>query len=229
MHVANNSIIPLLTRSVPASEPYLLLTRPYYQSALTEPLVVVLPLFAHILSGVALRAYRRVQLARRYGADSRDDRRRLAWPKLSGTSLLGYVLTPFVLGHAFVNRVLPLWVDGSSAGIGLSYVSHGFAKDPATSFVGYTVLIAVASTHLVWGWAKWLGYTPDQTTDPFGANRVRSRKRRWYVINGLSALLAGLWLAGGLGIVGRAGEVGGWVGRSYDELYRRIPIIGRWL
>ena len=29
-HFANTAVIPLLTRSVPASEPYLLLTRPYY-------------------------------------------------------------------------------------------------------------------------------------------------------------------------------------------------------
>lgn len=229
MHITNNAIIPLVTRSVAASEPYLLLTRPYYQSALTEPLVVVLPLLAHILSGMALRAYRRVHLARRYGADTRDDRRRFAWPKLSGTSILGYSLIPFVLGHVFVNRLLPLWVDGSSAGIGLSYVSHGFAKDPATSFIGYTALIALASTHIVWGWAKWLGYTPDQTTEQIGAYRARARKRRWYILNAISALLAGIWLAGGLGVVGRGGRVGGWVGRGYDELYRRIPVLGRWL
>src|SRR3978361_1016318 len=30
-HITNTSIIPLITRSVPESERYLLLTRPYYQ------------------------------------------------------------------------------------------------------------------------------------------------------------------------------------------------------
>lgn len=229
MHVTNTSLIPLLTRSVPASEQYLLLTRPYYQSSLAEPLVVFVPLAAHILSGMALRTYRRVHLARRYGADSSADRRRLAWPRLSGTSMLGYALAPFVLGHIFVNRVLPLWVDGSSAGIGLSYVGHGFAKDPATSFIGYTVLIAVASTHIIWGWAKWLAYAPEQTAGPPDARRATRRKRRWYTVNAVSALLAGLWLAGGIGIVGRGGEVRGWVGKGYDDLYRRIPLLGRWL
>lgn len=166
MHITNNSLIPLVTQSVPASEPYLLLTRPYYQSALAEPLVVILPLLAHVGSGVALRVYRRVHLARRYGADSSADRRRLTWPRLSGTSMLGYALAPFVAGHVFVNRILPWWVEGSSSGIGLSYVSHGFAKDPAISFVGYTVLLAVASWHFVWGSAKYLGYAPNKPQPP---------------------------------------------------------------
>ncbi|KAI9885323.1 MAG: Trimeric GatFAB AmidoTransferase(AdT) complex subunit [Watsoniomyces obsoletus] len=198
MHITNNAIIPLFTRSVVASEPYLLLTRPFYQSPLAEPLIVALPLMAHISSGIALRVYRRIYLSRRYGADSSLERRGLAWPKLSGTSLLGYFLLPFAAGHVFVNRILPLWIEGGNSGIGLSYVSHGFAKDPVTSFVGYTLLIGLASWHVVWGMAK-------------------------------CVVLAGVWLAGGLGVVGRGGLVTGWVGRGYDELYKRIPLIGRWL
>lgn len=46
-HITNTSIIPLVTRSVPASEPYLLLTRPYYQSFPLEPLLVTLPIATH--------------------------------------------------------------------------------------------------------------------------------------------------------------------------------------
>ena len=228
-HLTNNAIIPLITRSVPASEPYLLLTRPYYQSPLAEPFIVLLPFTAHILSGIALRIYRRVHLARRYGADSSVDRRRLAWPKLSGTSALGYVLTPFVVGHAFVNRLLPWWVEGGSSMIGLGYVGHGFARYPAVSWLAYTGLMVVASWHIVWGAAKWLDWTPDRVRDGAGAGGLRRRKRRWYAVNASSALLAALWIAGGLGVVARAGEVQGWVGRGYDELFRRIPIMGRWI
>ncbi len=232
MHITNNALIPLFTRSVSASEPYLLLTRPYYQSPLAEPIVVALPLLAHVSSGIALRVYRRVLLARRYGADSSLERQRLAWPRLSGTSLLGYILLPLAAGHIFVNRLLPLWVEGGNSGIGLSYVSHGFAKDPGISFVGYTLLIGVASWHFAWGMAKWWGYTPDSST-PFrqasAMDRAWWRKRRWYILNAISVGLAGVWMAGGLGVVGRGGLATGWVGRGYDELYKTIPLIGRWL
>ena len=224
MHITNNSLIPLMTRSVPASEPYLLLTRPYYQSAVTEPLIVILPLLAHIGSGVILRLYRRLHLARRYGAESRADRRRLTWPVLTGTSTLGYLLTPFVLGHIVVNRLLPYWFDGgSSASIGLGFVSHGFAKHPALAFSGYLLLLSFAGFHFVWGAAKWLGYHP--ITSPSSKRRPRT----WYLLNALAASLTTLWMVGGLGVVGRAGLVPGWLGRRYDELYAKIPLVGTWL
>ncbi|KAL2355529.1 hypothetical protein BJ546DRAFT_691505 [Cryomyces antarcticus] len=226
-HITNTSLIPLLTKSIPASDTYLLLTRPYYQSPLAEPVIVVLPLLAHVGSGVALRLYRRSQNLQRYGAESKTDRRRVAWPALSGTSLLGYILAPLVIGHSFVNRVLPLWVDGGSSGIGLGYVSHGFARHPLFSNIGFAALVSVGVWHSVWGWAKWSNLAPAQVTDS-GAEGQRKRKRRWYGVNLLSAVVAGLWLAGGLGVVGRAGQAPGWVGREYDELYRRIPVFGRW-
>lgn len=49
--------------------------------------------------------------------------------------------------------------------------------------------------------------------------RHLSKKRRWYGINAVSAVVTGLWLAGSLGIVGRGGKTGGWIGREFDELY----------
>lgn len=233
LHITNTSLIPLLTRSLPASDTYLLLTRPYYQSPLLEPLLVVLPLLAHIASGTALRLYRRSQAAKRYGAESRADRRLLAgkaWPKLSGTSALGYALVPLVAGHALVTRVLPLWVEGGSSGVGLGYVAHGFARFPKMAFGWHGALVGVGACHFVWGWAKWMGWTPDGRSEGGDAvERGLSRKRRWYAVNGVSALLAGLWMLGGLGVVGRGGRMGGWVGRGWDELYRRIPILGRWI
>lgn len=228
LHITNTSIIPLATRSIPASDTYLLLTRPYYQSFPFETLLVAGPLLLHVASGVALRLYRRSQNLKRYGAESRRDRRLVAWPALNGTSALGYALVPLVAGHSFINRVLPLWVEGGSSSIGLGYVSHAFARHPAVSFVGFSALVAVGAWHSVWGWAKWLGLTPAQVTEG-GVHGQWRRKRRWYACNGASFALTALWLAGGLGIVGRAGEVPGWVGREYDELYHRIPVIGAWM
>ncbi|KAF2745476.1 TTL-domain-containing protein [Sporormia fimetaria CBS 119925] len=86
MHLTNTSLIPLLTRSVPESNRYLLLTRPYYQSLLAEPLLVAIPLVTHVASGVALRFYRRRQALKRYGAEEREDRRSIPWPRFSGTT-----------------------------------------------------------------------------------------------------------------------------------------------
>ncbi|MCJ1476992.1 hypothetical protein MMC13_005663 [Lambiella insularis] len=226
-HITNVSLIPLATRSLPASDTYLLLTRPYYQSPLAEPLLVIAPLAIHILSGATLRLHRRRQTALRYGAESREERRKVAWPKLSGTSALGYGLTPLVLGHAFVNRVLPLWLEGGSSSVGLQYVSHGFAKDPWVAGLGYAIFVGVGSWHVVWGWAKWLGWTPEEANGDDEEERQRGKRRRWWVLNGVAALVAGVWMAGGLGVVGRGGAAGGWLGRQWDELYRRIPVLGR--
>lgn len=227
-HIANTAIIPLVTRSVPASERYLLLTRPYYQSPIAEPLVIIIPLIAHVGSGLALRIYRRRQSLKHYGAESKKDRRFIPWPSVSGTSKLGFILAPLVAGHAFVNRVLPLWVTGGSSDIGLGYVAHGFAKHPAVSFAGFSALVTIGVWHTVWGGAKFLRLNPTSVTAG-GVEGQMIRKRRWYLINAVSALVAGIWLAGGLGIVGRGGRVEGWIGREYDELYSRIPLVGKWL
>lgn len=225
-HIANTSLIPLATRSVPQANRYLLLTRPYYQSTLTEPLLVALPLAAHITSGIALRLYRRRQALRRYGAETRTDKRTIPWPALSGTSILGYALVPFAGFHIWTTRLLPLYAHGDSSLINLSYISHGFASHPVVSFAGFSALVGVGVFHFVWGAAKWMGWTPSQVKIT-EEQRDLVRKRRWYVLNGLSAGVTALWLAGGLGVVGRDGKMVGWVGKEYDELYKYIPLIGR--
>lgn len=229
MHITNTSLLPLLTQSVPASESYLLLTRPYYQAPISEPLVIFIPLTTHILSGLAIRILRRNQNAKRYGdAHSKENRAVFFtrfWPNVSGISKLGYLMTPLVLGHMVINRFIP---QKMGENVGLGYVSHAFARHPAISFAGFTALLGVSCWHMTWGWAKWLGYTPDQTTE-LGAKRALGKKRRWYIINGLAAAVTGLWMAGGFGVVARGGEALGWVGKQYDQMYRMVPIVGRWL
>ncbi|OCK78423.1 hypothetical protein K432DRAFT_356803 [Lepidopterella palustris CBS 459.81] len=227
LHITNTSILPLLTRSVRASESYLLLTRPYYQSALTEPLFVVLPLAAHMTSGIALRLYRRSQALQHYGAETRRDRKHIPWPVLSGTSTLGYALAPLLVFHFWTTRILPTYLHGDSALINLSYISHGFTLHPVVSFAGFTALVGVGAWHIVWGWARWLKLAPSQV-GAVGAQGQMMKKRRWYGVNAVSALVAGLWLAGGLGVVGRGGKTSGWIGREFDELFRYVPVLGRW-
>ena len=112
--------------------------------------------------------------------------------------------------------------------INLQYISHGFALHPAVSFTGFTALVGIGVWHFVWGAAKWLGWAPSQVKMT-EEDRALVRKRRWYTINGISAALTALWLAGGLGIVGRDGKMVGWVGKEYDELYKYLPIVGKWV
>ncbi|OJD40632.1 uncharacterized protein BKCO1_1000623 [Diplodia corticola] len=229
-HITNTALIPLATRSIAASDTYLLLTRPYYQDFPFEPLLVVAPLVAHVGSGIALRIYRRRQTLKRYAGDGLtfSERRSVPWPKLSGTSALGYLTTILVGGHAFANRILPLWVEGSSAGIGLEYVSHAFARHPALTFTGFSALVSVTVWHAIWGWAKWLNLNPASVVHG-GAKGQLIRKRRWYSINALAAAVTGLWLWGGLGVVGQGGPATGWVAKDYDALFQSIPYLGQYL
>lgn len=235
-----------MTRSVPASESYLLLAREIYQTPLSEPLLVALPVVAHLASGIAIRLLRRSQNLRRYGGatpggailplhrrqPSASSHQRI-WPPLSWISRSGYVLAVAVGLHAFVNRGLPLAVEGDSANIGLAYVSHGFARHAALSWVAYGGFLAIGCGHMVWGWAKWFGLSQRagwRAGPPTGNARVdrevkKRRRRVWYTVNGVVVLVTGLWAAGGLGVVARGGPALGWVAKVYDGLFDRIPLL----
>lgn len=228
MHITNTSLIPLVTQSVPASEPYLLLTRPYYQSPVAEPLIVAAPLLAHVGAGLALRLYRRHTDLQMYGAESRADKRTIAWPKASGTSKLGFAFMPLLAGHVLVNRIVPLRVHGGSSAVGLGYVSHAFATHPVVSFFGFAALIIVGVAHSTWGMAKWLRLAPTQVAGIGKEGKLR-QKKRWWGVNATAAAIAGLWLAGSFGVVAKGGVATGWVGREYEELYKAIPIVGKWM
>ena len=136
---------------------------------------------------------------------------------MSWTSASGYILAPLVLTHAFVNRILPWVYEGGSSGVGLGYVAHGFARHPAIAWTGYVALVATASGHIVWGAARWNGWVE--------AGNGEKAKRRWWVINGVAVALAGLWMAGGLGVVGTGGLSEGWIGKGYDVLYSKVPLV----
>lgn len=259
IHLANTSLLPLLTRSVPASESYVLLAREIYQTPLTEPLFIALPIAAHIASGIALRLVRRSQNLKKYGGatpavfpqrsasaityssssasadgSGSSNSRRSPWPHMSIISLSGYGFSLFLTAHVFMNRVLPLRVEGDSSNIGLAYVAHGFARHPATSYVAYAGLLCLGCGHMVWGWAKWIGLAPlagwNADLKVVGSTRnrdedVRRRKRRrriWLWVNGTAVVATMLWAAGGLGVVARGGRMDGWLGKAYDEMYASV-------
>jgi Protein of unknown function (DUF1691) len=124
----------------------------------------------------------------------------------------------------FINRILPLQIEGGSSGIGLGFVSHGFMRHPFLSWSWYIALVSVASGHMVWGWARWMGWTPIGLGE-FGS-KGKKGKRRWWAINGVAAIVAVVWMAGGLGVVGRGGMATGWVAKGWDELYAKVPLLG---
>lgn len=244
LHLANVSLIPAVTRSVPGSETYLLMTREIYQTSLTEPILVALPVIAHIGSGIALRLLRRSQNMKRYGAATPgmyalhrsrtelENQRRASspWPPLSYISISGYAFSVFFAAHVFVNRVLPLQVEGDSSNIGLAYVAHAFARHPITSWVSYVGLLAAGCGHMIWGQAKWFGLSPTTkyiwgtSTAPAEKRARKQRRRRWVALHGASVAFAALWAVGGLGVVARGGLMEGWIGKVYDDIFAAVGL-----
>ncbi|RKF60356.1 hypothetical protein GcC1_166001 [Golovinomyces cichoracearum] len=219
LHIANTSLIPLLTQSVSASETYLLLTRPYYQSFPLEPLLVGLPIALHVSAGFALRLRRRNINLVRYGAvylpiSKRFERRLKVWPPMSWPCLTGYLLVPLIGGHVLVNRILPWIYEGDSSNVGLGYVAHSFAKHRILATLSYVSLIGIAVSHFCWGVCRWNGLII------VGDGEKARRRRR--LINSVSGALATVWMAGGLGIIARGGRADGWIGQGYDMLLRHI-------
>lgn len=240
LHLATTSLIPLAAQSVPASESYLLLAREIYQTTLSEPLLVGVPILAHIGSGIALRFVRREQNIRRYGIRHHVQPSKLTirnlgvsagWPTTSFIAISGYGFTAVLAAHIFLNRGLPLIVEGDSANIGLAYVAHGFARHPWTSWVSYAALLGLGCGHMVWGWAKWFGLAQgagwklERVTGITAVDKATQKKRRraLLAINAVALGAAGVWAAGGLGVVALGGETLGWVGKLYDGLFAKIP------
>lgn len=204
-------------------------------------------MLAHVGAGVALRLLRRSQNLRRYyggsdnkhpvaGAATHTSKKGAAaysgWPALSYISASGYVFSAVFATHVFMNRVLPLAVEGDSANVGLAYVAHGFARHGAVSWLAYAVLLTAGCGHMVWGWAKWVGlaqgagWTLERRTGNVAVDRAarKSRRRRLMLVNAVAAAATAVWAAGGLGIVARGGETLGWVGKLYDGLYAKVPM-----
>lgn len=242
LHLANVSLIPAVQRSVPASETYLLMTREIYQTTLTEPLLVFLPVAAHITSGIALRLFRRRENMRRYGGatpamyalhrrqtETKGAAAMSLWPQLSYISASGYAFTVFYSAHVFMNRALPLAVEGDSSNIGLAYVAHGFARHPWTARAAYLGLMVVGTGHMVWGMAKWWGIAPSTKGWQRGVvvldkKTKRLRRNKWLTVHGVAAVGVVAWAIGGLAVVARGGLQDGWVGKIYDDMFSRVGL-----
>jgi len=230
-HYTNTALIPLFSFSTATAERSLLLTRPYYQSFPLEPLLIFIPVITHVASGLSLRIYRRFQAAKRYGAETHAERQKISkalWPKMSLTSLLGYVMYPMLAAHVLVNRITPLKVHGDSSSVGLRFFSHGMQRHPWLSNLGYTLMVSVASWHFVGGAAKYLRLTREYVTEG-GDYGERKRTTRDRAITGLSAVVATLWALGGLGVIGRgigAPAPNAWELKQWNDVYKAVPLVG---
>ncbi|KAJ2892122.1 putative dimethylguanosine trna methyltransferase protein [Zalerion maritima] len=240
LHFATTSLIPLLNNSVAASESPLLLAREIYQTPTTEPLLVGLPVVAHVASGLAIRFIRRSQNLKRYGSTATpglwaQHAKKMSesgtiyiyriWPHVSYISISGYAFSVFFGAHVIMNRLLPILVEGNSSSTGLAFVAHGFAKHGVLPWIAYSGLLVVGCGHMVWGWSKWLGIAPSMSSTKTTVVDKPTRKRRrriWWGIHAASLASAGLWAAGGLGIVARGGISEGWIGRLYDDMYAKV-------
>jgi hypothetical protein len=243
LHVANTSLVPLATRSLPASESLLLLTRPVYQSPSLEHAILTVPILTHIVSGFALRSIRAQRRARLYGAEKITQRSLIrSWPNPSLQAKLGYTLIPLLGTHVLVARVVPLFVEGGSSGVGLGYIAHGIARRPVFWNLFYIIFVATGVWHTVGGWAAWMGWRVTTSWTRRGEDlhqsiiestanveRARRKRRMQWTVHGISALGTTLWLTGGMGIVGRWGRGSGWEANNWDELYRNVPVIAGWL
>ncbi|KAL4972441.1 hypothetical protein BDW66DRAFT_144149 [Aspergillus desertorum] len=245
LHFANTSLIPIATRSVPESDNYLLLTRPIYQSPSLEHVILTMPVLTHIASGIALRNIRSSRRARLYGAETRDQRYALSfWPRMSLQARLGYVFAPLLASHVFVNRVMPIMIDGGSSSISLSFVAHGIARNRVFWVTYYHIFVFVGVYHILGGLASWMGWRITTARKTRGSKKgtlegglghtesdqhVKRRKKMWWNFNKIAALGACVWLAGALWIVGNGGEGSGWEAKGWNEIYNQVPVIGSWL
>lgn len=233
-----------MTRSVPDSESYLLLTRPIYQSPGLEHLVLTVPIVIHVVSGFALRNIRAARRARLYGVESRVEKALLkSWPKMSLQAKFGYILCPLLGIHVLVNRIAPLIVEGGSSGVGLGYIAHGFSRRPVLWNTFYPIFVASGVWHIVGGWATWMGWNVTTVRKERGRDTVlkgdlryreseqvtKRRRRIWLTVNGIAAVGTSIWLAGALGIIGFAEPGSSWEANGWNAIYKHVPVIGRWL
>ncbi|KAI5283110.1 RNA methyltransferase tRNA(m5U54)methyltransferase, partial [Ascosphaera aggregata] len=237
-HLANTSLIPLVTRSIPESESYVLFTREVYQASRIEHAMITAPVIAHVLSGMLRRILRQRRHARLFGIAPSKKLNSLQ-PGLQGK--LGYALATLLGVHVIANRVVPLYVDGGSSNISLAYVSYGLQKAPWFMGLAYISLIGTTAWHLIGGsafycgwkdvieWPEWKNTSRHLTKSDRKSSaiveRESRRRRRWLIVSTMATVLTVTWLAG-LKMIGDNKSYASWEVAEWDKLYKSIPILG---
>lgn len=184
----------------------MLLTREYYQTSLSEPILVWGSLVAHIASSIV----RRVTINLRYtSSPSKEEGKARRPPPPSIHSLAGYALVPLVIGHSLSHRIIPARRGLSPSLLSYSYVSYALSEYRFTSWFSYLALSVLATYHAAGGIRM------------MASSRRRAARLPDTVAakGGWAVLLGGL----GVGIVRLASEakdVPLWLGKRYAEVLR---------
>ncbi|KAF6767386.1 protein of unknown function DUF1691 [Kalmanozyma brasiliensis GHG001] len=179
---------------VDAVSRWMLLGRVAYQSSIGEA-VLWAALATHLVSGVAKRLVTRFTVARSATEPSEVKQQAaleeaVAVPtrapaKLSMAQKSGYVLAPFVIHHAFVNRILPSSSkppisNVSPSELDYSFVAHTLSHTNTAirifSATAYTVLIGAFAVHTVYAVPALLRMLPKSSNG--ASDKVRKPKRR---------------------------------------------------
>uniref|UniRef100_A0A1D1XTP5 DNA-directed RNA polymerase subunit beta n=1 Tax=Anthurium amnicola TaxID=1678845 RepID=A0A1D1XTP5_9ARAE len=122
---------------------------------------------------------------------------------------IGYILVPFVLGHAYINRILPKrYLEGDSALINATYVTLSLRKWPRSSYFALTALIGLTAYHVTSGapvvYKLMRGLLSKKNGEKPQTDSTKKNER--VLRNGLIITSVGLLAAGLLVIGGKIGN-----------------------
>lgn len=188
------------------------MSRTYFYH-LSEPLLVFIPLYAHIASSTLKRICIGIKT------------KRAPQPTLSVQT--GYPLIALVLAHMFVHRLIPASPQPpiaslSPSELGYDFVAYALKSRPWTSVAAYVSLAGLLIPHAWIGWEKAWPWAKRQlglnTSSPDKSSRS-SRKAMWGLTLGVLGVLAIS--------MGRLYQEGGAISSimraRYEAVFDRLP------
>jgi hypothetical protein len=121
---------------------------------------------------------------------------------------IGYILIPFVFGHAYVNRILPKRHFGDSSLINATYVTLSLRKWPRSSYLALTALIGLTAYHITSGapvaYKILRGFLIKKNGEKLQTDSAKKKER--ILRNGLIITSVGILTTGLLVIGGKIGK-----------------------
>ncbi|TKY90876.1 hypothetical protein EX895_000874 [Sporisorium graminicola] len=179
---------------VDAASRWMLLGRVAYQSAVGEA-VVWAALGVHLAAGLAKRLITRFTVASPAAGETEvaSSKAKLTWAQSSG-----WLLAPFALHHAIVNRVLPASGTApisslSPSELDYSFVAHSLSHPnlPVRAAMGaaYTLLSAAFAVHVAYAVPALLRSLPLRKSSSTQGTRMRKRRSKAQVAASLAVVL----------------------------------------
>ncbi|RDB24155.1 hypothetical protein Hypma_008613 [Hypsizygus marmoreus] len=197
----------------------MLLGREYYQTSFGEKYLVLAPIAAHSLAGIAKRIFSGQKTPPR--------------PISTLLSWTGYLTVLFFLPtHYLTHRIFPTISEPPISAVGPSELDYEFVKVgltnwPVTSWVLYTGLVGSVALHMVDGttiiWNKWIGDTgaAAPSRNPSGSS-FRTRRQAKLVAVGLGLVLPVL---SGLYVLSKEPPmIFASMARRFEVVFTRFPL-----